>query len=90
MVARGLGNRQVSRTLGISKRTVEKHVYEAMQHLNAQNRTEAAYLWLRHHHERERAALQAELVRREAQLEALKRMTAWEVQRELARRNGVA
>jgi DNA-binding NarL/FixJ family response regulator len=48
LVARGLANKQVGRTLGISERTVKAHLGRVFTHLGVGDRTSAA-LWARDH-----------------------------------------
>ena len=47
-VARGLANKQIARTLGISERTVKVHLGNVFRRLGVGDRTSAA-LWARDH-----------------------------------------
>jgi DNA-binding NarL/FixJ family response regulator len=46
LVAKGLANKQVGRTLGISERTVKGHLGNVFRRIGVQDRTSAA-LWAR-------------------------------------------
>ncbi len=48
LVARGLANKQVARSLGISERTVKVHLGNVFRHIGVGDRTSAA-LWARDH-----------------------------------------
>lgn len=48
LVARGLANKQIARTLGISERTVKVHLGNVFRRIGVQDRTSAA-LWAREH-----------------------------------------
>ena len=48
LVSRGLGNKQIGRTLGITERTVKVHLGNIFRRLGVQDRTSAA-LWARDH-----------------------------------------
>jgi DNA-binding NarL/FixJ family response regulator len=48
LVSRGLGNKQIGRTLGITERTVKVHLGNIFRRIGVQDRTSAA-LWARDH-----------------------------------------
>ncbi len=48
LVARGLGNKEIARTLGISRYTVETHVRNILERLDATSRTQIATWFLTH------------------------------------------
>ncbi len=48
LVSRGLANKQIGRTLGISERTVKVHLGHVFRHIGVSDRTSAA-LWAREH-----------------------------------------
>jgi DNA-binding NarL/FixJ family response regulator len=48
LVARGLANKQIGRSLGISERTVKAHLGKVFRHIGVSDRTSAA-LWAREH-----------------------------------------
>ena len=48
LVAEGLANKQIARTLGIAERTVKAHLTSAFQRIGVADRTQAA-LWAQRH-----------------------------------------
>jgi DNA-binding NarL/FixJ family response regulator len=48
LVARGLANKQIGRSLGISERTVKAHLGKVFRQIGVGDRTSAA-LWAREH-----------------------------------------
>jgi DNA-binding NarL/FixJ family response regulator len=51
LVARGLSNKQIARSLGIAEATVKAHLTSIFRSIGAQNRTQAARWFERHHGE---------------------------------------
>lgn len=48
LIAKGQTNRQISRALGVSEKTVKTHVTNLLRRINAQDRTQAALWAVRH------------------------------------------